>query len=140
MPKNFYQNYDHVLRFWIPLFACFFFYTFFIFWNDWKIGIVTLFYFTAILIAFTYLVLCLGDFSNHVYEEGENLLQNVLYNDEAVKTYNTQNEEIERLNGMENDYNDEREKFILYTNLSKFGFLVFLYLSCYSYFFTCFEK
>lgn len=143
MPKNFYQNYDHVLRFWIPLFACFFFYTFFIFWNDWRIGIVTLLYFTAILIAFTYLVLCLGNFSNHVYEEGENLLQhyeNVLYNDEAVRTYDTQNEEIERLNKMENDYNDEREKFILYTNLSKFGFLVFSISFMLFLFFYMFRK
>lgn len=128
MPKNFYQNYDHILRFWIPLFSSFFFYIIFIFWNDWKMGIVSFFFFFILLIGFTYAVIQLSYYSNLVYETGESLLQqyeNVLYNDETIKTYNTQTEEVENLNHLEMDYDSEREKFMLYTNLTKFAFLLF---------------
>lgn len=128
MPKNFYQNYDHILRFWIPLFSSFFFYIIFIFWNDWKMGIVSFFFFFILLIGFTYAVIQLSYYSNLVYESGESLLQqyeNVLYNDETIKTYNTQTQEIENLNHLEMDYDSEREKFMLYTNLTKFAFLLF---------------
>ena len=128
MPKNFYQNYDHILRFWIPLFSSFFFYVMFIFWNDWKIGIITFIYFFVLLVGFTYAIIELSNYSNFVYEEGENLLQqyeNVLYNDETVKTFNTEEEEINQLNEMETEYDKERESFMLYTNLTKFAFLLF---------------
>ncbi len=128
MPRNFYQNYDHVLRFWIPLFSSFFFYTAFIFWNDWKIGAVSFVFFFILLTAFTYAVIQLSQYSNTVYEKGEMLLhqyENVLYNDEAIKTYNTQTEEVANLQNLETEYNKERENFMIFTNLVKFAFLLF---------------
>jgi ABC-type multidrug transport system fused ATPase/permease subunit len=142
MPKNFYQNYEALLKFWIPLFTCFLFYLIFLYWNDIKVGIISTFVFGMLLATFVIIFKSLTAYSNRVFSNQQFLIyeyENILQNSETIQSYNSYQEELQYLEGREKYYEKERVRLVFYIDVVKFSFtiIVFAYmLSIFFYFYS----
>lgn len=146
MPKNFYQNYEAVIKFWIPLFTCFLFYLVFLYWNDIKVGIISTFVFGILLTTFVIIFESLTRYSNRVFSNQQQLIyeyENILQNNETIQSYNSYHDELQYLQDQEKFYEKERVRLIFYIDVAKFSFtiIVFVYLlSIFFYFYSLMMK
>lgn len=146
MPKNFYQNYEALLKFWIPLFTCFLFYLIFLYWNDVKVGLISTFVFGILLTTFVIVFKSLTRYSNRVFSNQQHLIyeyENILQNSETIQSYNSYKDELKFLEEREKFYEKERVTLIFYIDVAKFSFtiIVFVYmLSIFFYFYSLMMK
>ncbi len=131
LPKYFYQNYESFFKFWIPLYTIFFFYIIYLLWLNLKVGILSVFVFTTLLVAFSVVFKKLSSFDNRAMKEQDELLrkyENVLLNCETVQAYNKENNEIENLKKYESIFEKQRITLVFYVDLVKILFIVILFI------------
>lgn len=129
MPKYFYQNYDMLLKFWIPFFCTFFFFCCFIFWYKVSLGVFSLFYLSGLITLFIYGYRNLVNISKRYFENEESLMssyENILINNESVNSFNAKEGELNKLHQEEVENNNTMQKLIVNINLFQFGFLFFI--------------
>lgn len=142
-PKCFYANYESTLKFWIPLFSCFFFYVLFLYWIDINIGIVSTFVFTSLLTLFVVLFQKLSIYSNEVMILHQQLLseyENILMNNETIQNFYNHKNELQILREKENEYENKRIKLVFYIDVVKFSFIVFLFIFLLTLFFYLYYR
>lgn len=138
MPKNFYSNYEAVIKFWIPLFTCFVFYLVFLYWNDIKIGMISTVVFGVLLTTFVITFKSLTIYSNRVFSNQSHLVseyENILQNNETIQSYNSYEDELQFLQNREKFYEKERVRLIFYIDVAKFSFTIILFVYLLSVFF-----
>lgn len=142
-PKCFYANYESVLKFWIPFFSCFFFYTIFLYWIDINVGIVSTLVFTTLLTLFVVLFQKLSIYSSEVLGLHQKLLaeyENILMNNETIQSFYSHTEELILLKEKEQEYEDQRIKLIFYIDTVKFSFIVFIFIFLLLIFFFLYSR
>lgn len=138
MPKNFYQNYESLLKFWIPLFTCFLFYLIFLYWNDVKVGIISTFVFGILLTTFVIIFRIMTAYSNRVFSNQQYLIyeyENILQNNETIQSYNSYKDELKYLEDREKHYEKERVRLVFYIDVAKFSFTIIVFVYMLSIFF-----
>mgnify|MGYP005704325983 CR=1 FL=1 len=143
LPRYFYQNYESMLKFWIPFVSTFFFYIIFLFWVDVKIGIVATIVFSTLLGTFYISYRKLSSYSNQVFQSQDELLhnyENILLNNETIQSYNKETEELENLAGYEKEFEKGRVKLIYYIDVVKFSFIIIMFIFLLSVFFYLYDK
>lgn len=150
LPDSFFQFYNSFLLLWIPLLGVCFFFVIFCFWLLPKIGIAALLFFSVFL---TILIVCfekISDYANTVYRLNENVLhsyENILSNNESVRSGDTKQMEIEKLTLNENNVFQNNARLNIYINSLQFGllfllclFFIFSFIYVYKYFMKNTEK
>lgn len=133
LPKNFYQNYASIFKFWVPFYTVFFVFTLYLFWLDLSVGMYSLVTFAVFLVSFTllYRKLASCDYRESLVQ-GELLFhyENILMNSETIQAYNKQDEEIKNLEKLERKFEKSRITLITLVDVTKVSFvcLVFIFL------------
>jgi ABC-type multidrug transport system fused ATPase/permease subunit len=129
MPKYFYQNYDMFLKFWLPFACALFFFTCFLSWYTWSVGVVSALYFLGLFFAFFYGYMYLVSISRRYFENEEKMLssyEDILINNESVNGFNARKIELENLKQKEEDNNENMKELVWSVNIFQF---IFLFLS-----------
>lgn len=143
IPKNFYQNYEALLKFWIPLITCFFFYLMFLYWCDVKVGVVSTVVFTVLLTTFIIIFQSLTRYSNRIFSNQQKLIyeyENILQNNETIQSYNSYKQELKYLEEREKFYEKERVRLVFYIDVAKFSFTIIVFIYLLSIFFYFYSK
>lgn len=143
LPKYFYQNYESMLKFWIPFVSTFFFYIIFLFWVDSKVGLSSAFVFTSLLVTFYMAYRKLSSYSNQVFKSQDELLhnyENVLLNNETIQSYNKEMDELANLDAYEKEFEKGRVRLVYYTDVVKFSFIIIMFIFLLSVFFYLYHK
>ena len=142
LPKSFYANYESVLKFWIPFLSAFFFYTIFLCWVNINVGIISIFMFSTLITLFLIVFQKLTFYSNNVFKENQELLsyyEDTIVNNETIQNYNNYTYELKKLNEKEEKYEQKRLSFVFYINLTRYCFIVFLFVFLIIIFFYLYE-
>ena len=126
MPKYFYQNYDLVLKFWVPFASAFFFFAIFLTWYQIRLGVISSIYFAGLITLFLYGYRYLVKFSQQYFSNEENILSNyedILLNNESVKSFNANKAELDALKNEEENNNERMNNLMFRLNVFQFIFL-----------------
>lgn len=143
LPKNFYQNYASIFKFWIPFYTVFFVFVIYLFWLDVTVGVYSLLTFFVLLLSFTLIYRKLASFDYRESLTQEKLLfhyENVLMNSETIQAYNKQEEEIKNLEKMERQFEKTRIKLITFVDVTKISFVCFVFIYLLAVFQNLYKK
>lgn len=127
MPKFFYQNYDIIIKFWIPFIFSFFFFSCFICWYNLKLGILTFVFSSLILTAFIFSFKAILKIATEFFKKDEQTLssyENILINNETLQNFQTKKSELDNLKTEEEESDKYRKKLVFYTSMLEYGFLI----------------
>lgn len=127
MPKFFYQNYDIIIKFWIPFIFSFFFFSCFICWYNLKMGILTFVFSGLILTTFIFSFKAILKIAQKFFQKDEETLssyEDILINNETLQNFQTKKSELDNLKTEEEETGEYRKKLVFYTSVLEYGFLV----------------
>ena len=127
MPQFFYQNYDIIIKFWIPFLFSFFFFSCFVCWYNLKLGILTFVFSGIIVTAFIFSFKAILKIAKDFFKKDEETLssyENILINNETLKNFQTKKNELEGLEVEEEEIAEHRKKIVFYTSVFEYGFLI----------------